>query len=130
MPQCLIDLGLSRKVIFDCFKQVAVFGTMSIRYPIACAVHPCANRRGGTVLIVRSVVLAGANITYCTAIGDDEAGKVPLLAQCVGKHPVIGAGRNAVDLVIGAHHRAGMAFGQCSMKSRQVGILQIVGRNN
>ena len=50
------------------------------------------------------------NILNRATVGDDIPSKVPLPAQLILKQELIGARGLAVDGVIGAHHRPGLAF--------------------
>ena len=57
-------------------------------------------------------------------VGDDPAGESPLATQQVGEQPAITAGRDAVDLVEGRHHRPRAGLDRRAV-GREVGFLHL-----
>ena len=60
------------------------------------------------------------------AVGDDVALEAPLAAKLILKQELIGAGRLAIDAVVGAHHGAGFAFGDGGAEGGQIGVELVV----
>jgi hypothetical protein len=53
-------------------------------------------------------------------VGENEAGELPVLLQHVGEQVLVFAGEVAVDAVVGAHHRGGMALRHADFEGQQV----------
>ncbi len=73
--------------------------------------------------------MPGVHVGDGGAIADHVAVELPRVAQMVAQKHGVGAGRRAVNRVIGAHHGLGVRFGHGRAKGRQVGVLKIVRRD-
>src|SRR5690606_20387671 len=93
---------------------------------VALVVHARAHRRGDRRGRIRRVVVVAVDVGDRVAVGDHVALEAPGAAQVVLEQQVVGAGRLAVDAVVGAHHRTGAAFHDRGAERRQVGVLQVV----
>ena len=68
------------------------------------------------------------NVNDGAAVGDDEALEAPSRAQVVLEEHLVGAGREIIDRVIGAHHGLYLALGDGGAKGGQVGLFEVAGR--
>ena len=109
------------------FRDQALFDRAQQRIVIRAAAEVAAGldreRRGGFRRGREFVI--GENVVNRAAIGNDVAVETPLPAQQVRKQQRIRAGRLAINGVVGAHHRADMAFAHGGLKMRQVGFVKI-----
>ena len=66
----------------------------------------------------------GGPVVHRAPVGDDQAVEAPLLAQHLGQQPVVLGGVDAVDLVVGAHHRPRLGQRDHPLEGRQVDLAQ------
>ena len=95
----------------------------------AFVVDPGAQGGGHGAGRVGCVVVVGADVGDRVAVGDHVAVEAPGAAQRVLQQQLAGAGRLAVDPVVGAHHRAGATFDHRGAERRQVGVLKVAARD-
>ena len=69
--------------------------------------------------------MALVNIADGAAVGNHVAGKAPLAAQNIAEQSRIGAGGQAVDAVVGAHHGEGAPFFDSGCEMGQVTVAQV-----
>ena len=81
-------------------------------------------QRPGLVEVRRDPVHRGQE-RHRPVVGDDRAGEPPLVAQQVGQQPGVGAGRHAVDVGVGVHHRAGPGQRDRHLERRQDDVHQL-----
>ncbi len=97
------------------------------RLGIALVIDPGLERHGDGFGRIGGVFVVQGYVGHRVAVGDDVTLEIPGPAQMVLEQKVAAAGRLAVDAVIGAHHRTGVAVDDGGAKGRQVGVFQIVG---
>src|ERR1035441_8791547 len=108
----------TNQLLFQRWNQRAVFvPAIQIR---ACLHGACGGRRHALHRVV-----ALEDIADRAAIGDHVSRKAPLLAQNIAEQSRAGAGRLAVHLVIGAHHRVRPALANRRLEMRQVALRQV-----
>ncbi len=60
------------------------------------------------------------------AIADDMAAETPVAAQGLLEEEVVGAGRDAIDAIIGAHDGLDLGFGHSRAEGGEIGVLDVV----
>ena len=55
-------------------------------------------------------------------VGDNEPGELPILLEHIGEQLFVFAGEVAVDAVIGAHDRGGVALGNADFERQQIAL--------
>ena len=110
-----------------CFVGLAAIQRLAERAIGVAAVQivPRVEGGGAGAGFVGAEVMEVQHVVERIAVGHHEPAESPVLAQAAIEQPVGGAGRRAVQRVVGAHHRAGAAFDQRGTERRQVGRLQI-----
>ena len=78
---------------------------------------------------VRRIMVPDVHVGHGAAVADNIAIKLPSLAQMVAQQHGAGAGRSAIDRVVGAHHRLGVRLSHRSAKGGQISVLKIVRRD-
>ena len=69
-----------------------------------------------------AVVVAAENVADGVAVGNHISLESPGTAKKTLQQELVGAGRLAIDRVVGAHHRPGMTLDDSSTKRGRVGV--------
>ena len=88
------------------------------------SVPACKAQRGG-VRDVGGLLVALVHVHDGAAVGDDEAFEAPRVAQMFLQQHLVGAGRQLVDGVVGAHHGLHVALGDGGAEGGQIGLFEI-----
>ncbi len=94
----------------------------------AIVVHPGLYCVGGGFGHALCEVVSAENVYNCVAIGNHVAIKFPGAAQLIFQQERVCASRLAVDAVVSAHNRLGLAFRDRCAKRRQVSVFHVVLR--
>ncbi len=126
----LIDGRLAHQALFDGGDDVVGLGRHIVAVVAADDVHAGLERQGdafgggfGVVQGVGAVDVGGG-----AAVRHDIALEAPVLAQMGLQQVGVGAGRDVVDRIIGAHDGIDVGFGDRGAEGRQVGVFEIVRR--
>jgi hypothetical protein len=120
-----IDLGLGDFSVFHRLNQRRIFGVAQA----AGGVGTCLHRQYGSRCEVRREPVAAGDVGDGSAVGGDVAGELPVVAENVFEQHGVGAGRLAIDGVVGAHDRVGVGLGDGGAEGGQIGVPEIVGRD-
>ena len=117
MPSCeaRAEKAVEGGVDFGFFDQALVHRVDErgecLALPVAAFEVGAGFHGGGCgVRHVGRVVMAGEDVGDGGAIGDDVAVEVPGVAEMIAQQHGVGAGRRAVDGVVGAHHGLSVRF--------------------
>ena len=92
----------------------------------ALVIHAAQDGDRCALRLRRTIAMVGRDVADGIAVGDDVSLESPLAAQLILQQVLIGACRLAVDRVVGAHDRAGLAFDDGSAERGLVGIDLVV----
>ena len=128
--QRAVDVGHRDQLTLQCFA-VAILQPRGIGQggAVAFVVHARAHGGGDRGGGIGRVMVVVADVLHRIAVGNHVAGETPRAAQVMLQQQVVGAGGLAVDAVVGAHDRAGPGLGDRRAKGRQVGVDQVVLRD-
>lgn len=115
-----VDVGVG-----DLLPRDGVLGVEREERP-AVEVQPGAKRGGDGVLGGAGVVLVAEEDVDGVAVGDDVPVQAPRLPDGPPEEPFVGAGRDAVDLVIRAHDAGGAAAGDAGAEGDVEGVLEVL----
>ena len=87
---------------------------------------PRCKADGRGLRLGRLVVVAGEDVDNRAAVGDHVALEAPLAAQLILEQELVGAGGLAVNAVVGAHHRVGLALCHRGAEGGQIGVQFVV----
>ena len=109
----------------DVLDVIRVVGNLR-REINALVIHSGLEGEGRSFFLGLGEMMARPDVHDRTAVGNHEAIESPRTAQLIVQKKLAGAGRLAVDAVIGAHGGSGVAFDDCGAERREVGIFLVV----
>ena len=120
----LCNQGLRHQSLADGIGQ-----RIETRCPDAARqVRACLKREHRRVHHVQGFLVAVVHVVDGTAIRNHEALELPCLAQVLLQKHFAGAGRPAVDGVVGTHHALHMTLDHAGSEGWQVGLFKITRR--